>query len=50
MNVKNIDDKVRKFSKEYPTGLTRLPTRMNPRRISAVVKVMSPAQKMGLCA
>ncbi|CAI9280593.1 unnamed protein product [Lactuca saligna] len=48
VNVKNNDDKVRKVSKEYPVGLRRLPTRMNPRRISTTMKVMSPIHKNGI--
>ncbi|CAI9285194.1 unnamed protein product [Lactuca saligna] len=49
VNIKTKEEKVRKVSKDHPEGYRRLATRMTPDRISAAVKVMSPAQKLGLC-
>ena len=43
VNVKKMEGKVRKVSKEHPEGLRKLATRMNLGRVSAAVKVMSPA-------
>ncbi|CAI9294531.1 unnamed protein product [Lactuca saligna] len=48
VNTKTMEGKVRKVSKNHPEGYRRLETRMTPGRISATVKVMSPAQKNGI--
>ncbi|CAI9299485.1 unnamed protein product [Lactuca saligna] len=48
VNIKTKEEKVRKVSKDHPEGYRRLATRMTPGRISAAVKVMSPAQKTGI--
>ncbi|CAI9286821.1 unnamed protein product [Lactuca saligna] len=43
-----MEGKVRKLSKDHIEGYRRLATRMTPGRISSAVKVMSPAQKIGI--
>ncbi|CAI9300103.1 unnamed protein product [Lactuca saligna] len=48
VNIKTKEQKVRKVSKDHLEGYRTLATRMTPSRISATVKVMSPAQKTGI--
>ena len=43
--VSMVNEKIRKIKRDYPLGLRRLPTRMTPSRINAVVKVLLVAQK-----